>query len=414
MKILTLDIKSYVASCCRSVSTLSDLLRFPVPSASLIFALAAIILLAAKLGLAEDCKAAAKKFGQLGSRTASGSIDRQDELSEILKLCPSLKNVRFQLAALQLEAGDIDAASASAEGLEEESDSIEALLLLAQISIRRNNFDKADRLLGKALKKDSGSISVLQTKSLLQFSRGDVEAAERSIRKALQLSPGSGELFYNLGVMLQKVGRKGEALSAFKAAVRNDDTLAPAWQAITSLALSQADIRMAVDAAAKAVLHRPGDADSWFLQYRAFRASGRQKDALASLAKAETIAGDAPRIVAARAMLEADSGDPLKAKSLIEPLLESKPAGAAGDSRLFSIRSAYAWILMQNGEFQSASDTLRELATEQPKNTTILINLAVAQKNLGNKSTAISLLERALEIEPENEAARRNLDVLKE
>ena len=67
--------------------------------------------------------------------------------------------------------------------------------------------------------------------AICQMERGDMDAARASLERALRLEPENVKIIVNLGVLANRMGKKGEALGFFKTALEidPDDDLARDW-----------------------------------------------------------------------------------------------------------------------------------------------------------------------------------------
>ena len=130
---------------------------------------------------------------------------------------------------------------------------------------------------------------------------GEQERARADVDSGLALDPGSPHLISVLGQLEMAAGRLDAAQAAFSAAIDRDPGLAAAWAGRAAVAHERGDPDAAVADLTRA-LDAGEDARLLFNRAVAFRAAGRQADALADLSRA----------------LELEPGDPDTARLLAE------------------------------------------------------------------------------------------------
>jgi len=151
------------------------------------------------------------------------------ELREAIRLNPALIEARATLAQALAKTGHQDEA------------------LQQQAEVRRLNEEKS--AFGRAL--------VLLDASAAQLSKGDVAGAIARRREAVALSPSFADAHYQLGLALQQAERRADAEQAFRDAIANDATHAPAYLALADLLERRGDANGARDARARAKAAAP-------------------------------------------------------------------------------------------------------------------------------------------------------------
>jgi Flp pilus assembly protein TadD len=83
------------------------------------------------------------------------------------------------------------------------------------------------------------------------------QAAEGHLRKAVQLQPADAESWDNLGVVLLRLGRRGEARQCFEKSLSRDPTRVQASLNLGSLLLADGDARQAFTLAEDVLRRNP-------------------------------------------------------------------------------------------------------------------------------------------------------------
>ncbi len=154
---------------------------------------------------------------------------------------------------------------------------------------------------------------------------GDAAGAESFLRGAIAAIPGSAPLRHDLGLALERQGRRDEALAAYRDAAAIDPRFGPAQSALASLALEDGDLAEADRRAAGAWRLGDRSARTFATRARLLEQQGRQNEA-------ESVWDDAVRKVPGHAGLllgaaraHARRGDAYGAALLYEQILRRSP-----------------------------------------------------------------------------------------
>ena len=126
--------------------------------------------------------------------------------------------------------------------------------------------------------------------------------------------------------------------------------------------------------------------EAWELLTRVLRQSGRPREALKALERADRLQPGTPQILAGMSDLSLESGDLAKARSLAEA------AGAAGAA---DITLLLARIDLEAGELARARDEARESIAARGRDQAPLVLLAEIETRAGNLEAALAALRRA-------------------
>ncbi|HUD71311.1 MAG TPA: tetratricopeptide repeat protein, partial [Dongiaceae bacterium] len=154
---------------------------------------------------------------------------------------------------------------------------------------------------------------------------GDAAGAESFLRGAIATIPGSAPLRHDLGLALERQGRRDEALAAYRAAAAIDPRFAPAQSALASLALEKGDLDEAGRRAADAWRLGDRSARTFATRARLFEQQGKQPEAEAIWDEAvRTVPGHTGLLLGA-ARAHARRGDAYGAALLYEQILRRSP-----------------------------------------------------------------------------------------
>lgn len=128
------------------------------------------------------------------------------------------------------------------------------LLKLGILYWRRNQFDRAEQLLTKALEisKESQEAGLLAQcfigLALVKTSLGNNEEAMVAYEQALRLTPENLHIWNNLGSLYLKLGEHENAIYSFKKAIHNNPNDAMAWNRLATIYTQEGKIDEAMEA----------------------------------------------------------------------------------------------------------------------------------------------------------------------
>jgi len=213
---------------------------------------------------------------------------------------------------------------------------------------------------------------------------GRFDEAEALFRGVLQLQPGRAEAHFGLGFLAQRGGRPEDAIPHF----------------------------------AEALQAAPSEAAYWFAYLEALMAARQYATAreLIALGRKQGLAG--PEIDAAERQLET-AGEPTQQETdAATALYQLGKKDKAGDmARSLTERfpqHPFGWkllggVLYGKRAYPEALEAMRKAATYGPDDVETLCNLALMLKRVGLLEETRSVLERAVELEPESTRAHNYL-----
>ena len=304
-------------------------------------------------------------------------------LAEALRLVPDDPDAVYNLALVDLRAGDTDAALAGFERV---------------LALERGNPEGVTRAL---------KVQALNNAAVVYFSRGDFLDAETALAEAVRLVPEDASAWFNLGLTRQKLSRTGpahEALLRARALAPGDAPIARA------LALTEIDRRnwpAAVALLVEATAAEPADADLQLLLGRAQLGLGNGAGAVASLRRAlklDAAGGAGVGATAARLLAEAlrAAGDAGGSAAAARALLARLPADP--DGWMYVGLAALA-----TNDLPAAIEALERARRAAPGRADIAHNLGSAYVATLDYARAEEALSAALALDPENAATRAAL-----
>lgn len=285
------------------------------------------------------------------------------------RLSPGDARMRTALAMLNLTRGDAEAAFAQLETIAADTRDTAAEMAIVSARLKRGETDAALRALDAMERKQPGSATVAELRGLVHTERRDFVAARAALEKALSIEPARYSATARLAALDVKQGQTAQARKRLEAAITADPRNFSARMALAGLMHESGaglpEIRELLAQGIKAAPAEPGPR----LQLLELLIVKRQfKDALAAGQEAAAALPDDPAVLDALGRAQALAG-----------------------------------------ETQQATSTFRRLTNLDAKATQPHLRLADLYKSTGNREAAIASLRRALEIDPDLEAAQGRL-----
>jgi len=114
-------------------------------------------------------------------------------------------------------------------------DNPQALSWMAHNHAQKGDFVGAKQLLLRAHSEKPFDAEILADLGLVEFQLGDEEEALKNIREAIDLEPDRPRPYFILGFVLESTGRKDEAATYYRAALRLDPTMNEARQRLEAI-----------------------------------------------------------------------------------------------------------------------------------------------------------------------------------
>jgi tetratricopeptide (TPR) repeat protein len=366
----------------------------------------------------------------------------------------------YQLAVAQFVSGlPAKAVSSLNQAVSLDPDYAEAVLMLAELNIRRGDSDVAISSLSRLLAKRPDLAQAYYVLADAHRVKGTAEQAIPQYRRIEQLSPKDSRAPFMLGLTFLQLSKTNDARQAFERAVqiapdflgavtqlaeldldagRSQASLdrvrryvaahtndAAAYSLLAQVHLARQEEALAEEALRRTIELNPDFAGGYVGLAKIMAAGGRQPQAIERL---EALLARNPKDLGALMMLgtlHEKLGNTAKARDSYEQLLRVNPRfGPAlnNAANLYSQRlgdpakgrelarrarelspsdpytaDTLGWILFRNGEFASALALLQESAQKLPAESEVQFHLGMVHYMIGNETPARRSLERALQ-----------------
>lgn len=312
------------------------------------------------------------------------------------------------LAHAQLYAGERGNALASYQKLAQISPtSAAALYGLAQAYALNGKPEEARKTLNGLLERHPDHVGALAALSSMELRAGRSDEALRLARRVQSLSPASPTGFILAGDAFMAARRFKEAAEAFREALSKHATSLTVAKYHTAL-MRAGEARQAEDMIQSWLRQRPGDPVVRFHLAQAYANSGRKQEAIEQY---QAILKSMPEHALALnnlAMLYHELKDP-RARATAEQAYQRDPGNPI-------LADTLGWILVEQGELNTALELLRKASTAAPRSTEIRYHYAVALARSGDKQAAVKHLQELLASSqdfPQKDAARVLLNSLR-
>ena len=297
-------------------------------------------------------------------------------LEQAVRLNPAEVTAETDLADLLVEDGQYDAAEAAYRRvLARQADNPDAVRGLVGVLAQNNKAAEALALVEKlspSQQEKVGALGRLRAAQALgqaraATERGDTAAARAALEDALLNDPASPWVRLDLARLYLRMGAVDEARGVMDGLLLSNPNMPEALYASALLASEAGDWPNAL-ALLDRVPEKHRTRDIAALQKRvwvhvqasaasALAAEGRQTEALATLAQAESFATQDPELLGAMALAYADAGDPQRALGMVRQVLARTPRPDVG------LRLQYAATLLKTQQDVELAGILRQLQT---------------------------------------------------
>jgi len=236
---------------------------------------------------------------------------------------------------------------------------------------------------------------------------GDLERAETLLKKTIEANPGNLDAALNLAALLLQTGQADEArsLAARVAEARPDD--ASAWSLRASAAFSLGD-----SAAAETYYRRAIEADAqapepWDGLGALQASASRFDEAIESYERAVEFGAESAQLHSNLGVLYMQTGSPARGLLAFQEAARLAPDDYGAQLNL-------ALYYLQSGSLRQAAAWAEKARAADPSRREAYRIGARAAAELGDRTTARTLLEQAVEIAPDDAETRALLDELRE
>ncbi len=336
------------------------------------FAAACLVFSSAPLRADDACIEAQRMIRQ-GVDLSDGSVQEEGLYRQAIEKCPKLPEGHFNLGLVELKRGN----PKNAEDLFEKALSSERrtpfLLALAETKVGQGDYEKARQLYDEVLQKESGNVKALQGISVVFEKLQRFDKAAESLQKALAIEPSNALTHYNLAVIHERQGALEAAEAAYKKSLELD---------------------------------KENFSANFFLGLL-YKKLERYEPAIERLTKAANLQPENAEVYKALGVINEKRGDFDKAELAFKKAADLDAADISSKINL-------AVVMIRKRREAPAEELLLEAAKTSPDNPHLLSVLGWAQLELGKYEQARESLDRSLQLDAMNAAARNNLGVVYE
>ncbi len=204
----------------------------------------------------------------------------------------------------------------------------DVFLMLAQLELEKNNYDRASDFCGEALLLNPGDLETMNLQAISFRQAGRTQEAINLYRIILEIKPDFSEALYNLGVALSELNRLAEAEKAYLKVIKLNPRLAQAYHNLGDVYFKQGRLDEAEQQFLKAIELWPSYASAYSNLGEIY---WRRKDRIKAREYAEKTLSLQPESTQARNLLGnllRDSGKPAEALNEYQKILAREPESA--------------------------------------------------------------------------------------
>ncbi len=237
----------------------------------------------------------------------------------------------------------------------------------------------------------------MEARSLLRLN--DLPSAEAALRASLEARPQDPDTLYLLGSTLQRRNLPKESLETFTAAAKLRQ---PTGEDLRVIALDYVLLNSYPDALhwlARAVAFSPSNADAWYDLGRAQMHEGRFADAAAALRKSLQL-----QPLSAKAednlgiCLEAENQPDAAVEAYTRAVKLAEADERAGEQPFVD----YGALLNTRNGFREAIGPLQQATKRNPQSSRAFAELSRAYTGLGENTSALTAMQRAVALDEKN------------
>ncbi len=300
------------------------------------------------------------------------------------------------------ERGELrDAAEFFVSVLNDEPENVNALQLLGLIHLKAGRFEKADRLISKAIELCPEVPELHNNRGLTRLGQGRLRESEFDILNAIRLKPEYPEAFNNLGLVASRLERSADAEAAFIRAIGQQPNFPSAFNNLAATVLKQGRAADAEACCKRAIALRPVYPEAEMTLGLALEQLGRFEEAEACFRRS---LADKPHPLTWTGLgrLLRFSGRAADAEQCFRAALELTENSDEAYRQL-------GWVLLEQGniaEAEAAGRKALEIGGESAEVQRLVGSVFREQGHLQEVETCYL---RALELERENAEAHRDL-----
>lgn len=282
---------------------------------------------------------------------------------------------------------------------------VSQVLSAAEEHLANGRDDVAKKLFIEALEHPAGAARAMAGLGKIALRAGESETAQDLFGRALALEPDNATLLVGLAVVYQVSERLDDAATCLRRAMRLDPSLPDAPINLTLLLMQQQDVEGARAAAARAVEIAPNSTDAIGALAHVEMMSGNIPAAMSHFQRILALAPRDVNALTSSGTLSQLVGDPVQAAAYLEAARLQDPDAPQILARLAECRAAL-------GQFEAAEKLVRQAAVLAPADAEVRNAEGSILLHRGRFAEAVTALQAAAELDPENPAPLTNLALL--
>lgn len=376
-----------------------------------------------------------------GSQNLAGA---RDALKSALDLMPASADILAALGSLCFQLGEMVEARDYLQRLVRAVPADpEKWVKLALTHYQLNEIPEFERALGRALELDPNHLDALRLLAHLNFNHGSLTDAAQAYGKILKQTPNDLEVLLALGVCFYKTGDNDAAQMMFERVLEIDRDNPIAKENLSALVGDEA-VRPSADTSVggtsdekEATRKTQEQLEKLFASAKNLANEGNVQAAREELRRVLKVTPDDDQVWATVGSYSFQLGEYETSRGELERAIQLKPDSADYRTRLamaalkldrldefesalgraLELDGNYApalWLLADlnftNGRYEDAARTYNRLLRQNPDNIEVMLPLGACFYKVGDQPAAKMVFKRVLELDPQNEIARQNLD----
>ncbi|UWZ86592.1 FG-GAP-like repeat-containing protein [Occallatibacter riparius] len=237
------------------------------------------------------------------------------------------------------------------------------------------------------------------------YQHGFLDQADESFRQVVAAKPDNANAYYNLGTLNLRRNRLAEAKGYLQKTVELRPAFAEAWNNLGMIAAQQGDADEAIRDFQQSIAIRPAYFTAHLNLGNLYRRQRAFDKADASLSRALAIRPDDPEIHYSLGMLFAQQDDFQRAEQYLEHAVALRPDYPEALNNL-------GVLYVRRQDYARAEDKFLAGIKAAPTFDQSYLNLARLYANRNDKQKARDVLQQLLQLRPDDDNARRALEVL--
>ena len=308
-------------------------------------------------------------------------------LEEAIKLCPHMVEAIYEFGRFYYQEGKFTEAEQKFKEADSLKPRVEHSLGIALSQCGRKDYASAENTYKQALTTYLGHWSLLEGLAVLYIDMSKFVEAEELLRQALQSESQVDSIYYNLGLVLEKLGRTEEAQVSFKTALEKSEKSTPASLALMRIYLRNDNSSEALRVGQKALLHAPLNENLLFALADVYSNMGEFSDARRELMKISSPGNELKKKVNLE-LLDLRSSSGSKSIGNLKILMKEHPDSV-------DVLRGLGLALAFNKEYLEAEKILQSALQISSNDPVILNNLGTVYEGMGQIDKAKDFYLRA-------------------